>query len=210
MTEIIPAVLPGSWSELEEGLAHLRGVAPLVQVDVTESDLFAGQDAMPLWEEFDFEFDLMVPAPDIEVCVALGASRIVLHARYSAALGEVQTLQNKRSGEFPIAVGVALQTHDAVEVLLPFAGLYDYVQVMGIDHEGVQGEPPDPHGADVALVKALRAQYPDLTIQVDGAVAPRVRQLVQAGANRLVVGSAIMHAPDPRATLKALYTEATA
>jgi pentose-5-phosphate-3-epimerase len=79
---------------------------------------------------------------------------------------------------------------------------------MGIDHIGRQGEPPDPHHHELLLIAELRTKFPKLLIQVDGAVAPHVRELVQAGASRLVVGSAIVNADNPKEVYKALYTEA--
>jgi pentose-5-phosphate-3-epimerase len=207
MIEIIPAILPKSFAELEETLGRLKGVAPLVQIDLVGSTILAGEEALPLWEEFDFEFDLMVEdsRAAVESLVALGASRVVVHAGRPQAHEALQALQEFRDGDFPVALGLALQAHDEPQVLEGFTGLYDYVQVMGIDHEGSQGQPPDPHHKDIGLVRALRAARPELIIQVDGAVGGRVQEFAAAGANRLVVGSAIVRAEDPRAEYKRLY-----
>ena len=212
MADIIPAVLPHTLRELQEALARLRGVAPLVQIDVIDERLFEGQEALPLWEEFDFECDIMVehPARIMAQLLALGFSRIIVHARAEGARDALLMLQETRMGDYAVSVGLALRAHDTLDALEPFAGLYDFDQVMGIEHEGRQGEPPDPHHREVALVQALRARYPDLFVQVDGASAAHPRELVEAGASRLIVGSAIVHAEDPKRTLKALYTEANA
>ena len=67
MADIIPAVLPKTFDELESTLVRIAGVSPLVQIDVVEPDFFGGRDAMPQWEVFDFEFDSMVPHPEREV-----------------------------------------------------------------------------------------------------------------------------------------------
>lgn len=208
--EILPAILPQNFDELERGLAHLRGVAPVVQIDLVGTNVLLGHAALPQWEEFDFECDIMLPDPAREVqrCIDIGASRIVVHASAGSAREALDMLQPLRGGDLPLGVGVALAARDAPEALVPFAGLYDYVQVMGIVHIGRQGEPPAEEA--VALVQALRAAYPELVIQVDGAVAPRAREFAEAGANRLVVGSALINAPDPRAVYKELYTLANA
>ena len=204
MIEIVPAVLPKSFAELEEGLARLRGVATAVQVDVVQ-DIFAGKEAMPHWEDFDFEFDLFIePAPFIETALALGASRVIVHARHKSARQALESLQKTREGEFSVAVGLGLRSSDEPDVLDAFAGLYDFVQVMGILHEGVQGEPYDPRAA--GLVRALRAARPELPLQVDGHAAGHEIELVEAGATRLIVGSAIVGADDPKAAYKRLYT----
>ena len=71
---------------------------------------------------------------------------------------------------------------------------------MGIERIGFQGEPFD-HRV-VQKIKALRAHFPHVTISVDGGVSLQtVPELVAAGANRLVVGSAIMNQPDIDAAL---------
>ncbi len=210
MIELIPAILTKDFVELGRQLEHLRGVAPLVQIDLVGTNILEGHTAMPLWEEFDFEFDSMLPDPRaaMQSCIDLGASRIVVHTAAEGARAAVEFLQPMREGEFAVAVGVALRAHSAPEELERFAGLYDYVQVMGIDHEGKQGQPPDPHHRELQLIRQLRSQFPDLIIQVDGAVAPHIRELAQAGASRLVVGSAIVGADNPAAVYKTLYTEA--
>lgn len=214
MVDIIPAVLPKSFVELEQILRHLQGVTSRVQVDLVGTNILAGRSAMPLWEVFDFEFDVILPDPHavVQECVDLGASSIVVHAAAASAREAIALLQPMRGGDFPVEVGVALRAHDTPEALQPFdpptGGLYDFVQVMGIDREGRQGEPPDPHGKELELIRALRQKFPGLVIQVDGAVAPHVRELVAAGANRLVVGSALTRAENPKAVYALLYTEA--
>jgi hypothetical protein len=78
MIDIIPAVLPKNFSDLEESLERLRGIAPLVQVDLVGSNVLKGHEEMPFWQDFDFEFDIMLsdPAAEVEVAVLMGASRI--------------------------------------------------------------------------------------------------------------------------------------
>ncbi len=211
MIEIIPAILPKNIYELEEGLAKLRGVARLVQVDLVGTNVLAGKESIPFWDEFDFEADIMLqkPSSEIEAVLTAGPTRVVVHANAADAHEALLMLQATRKGEFIIEVGVALASHDTIDALSKFEGLYDYVQVMGIDHIGVQGEPADPHHKELELIRALRAAHPTLTIQVDGAAGAHPRELVLAGANRLIVGSRILSANNPAKELKAVYTEAS-
>lgn len=198
----------GSKKYLEESLERLRDVCGWVQVDFVGTNYLEGEEHFPLWEEFNFEADLMAPNQThiAEAMVQLGAARIVVHASGGEAREALQALQIYRTGDFAVEAGIALRSADTPEVLKEFEGLYDYVQVMGIAQEGSQGQPPDERA--VALVRALREVHPSLLIQVDGAVAPRVREFVEAGASRLVVGSAIISADNPRAVYKELYTVA--
>jgi pentose-5-phosphate-3-epimerase len=171
--EIIPAILPKSFEELEAGLARLRGVTRLVQIDLVGRNILEGHEAIPFWEEFDFECDIMLPHPEQEVrgCIDIGASRIVVHASSAGAREALEMLQETRAGDYAVLVGLALAAHDMPEVMTPFEGLFDYVQVMGIDHIGKQGEPADPHHHELLLISELHTMYPDLAIQVDGAAA---------------------------------------
>lgn len=205
--EVVPALLVRSKEELEDGLQRLHGVGKWVQIDLVGRNYLEREENFPQWEEFNFEVDLMTEnqARDAEHMVALGAARVVVHA-HRDALRALEVLQKYRTGEYAVAVGVALHPTDAPEILSTFDGMYDYVQVMGIAKEGAQGEPGDVRA--VELVRSLRLAHPELVIQVDGAVAPRAEEFVKAGASRLVVGSAIVGADNPKAEFKALYTRA--
>ena len=74
----------------------------------------------------------------------------------------------------------------------------DMVQVMSIARIGVQGSRFDDRAYE--RIRALRAQFPELPIAVDGGVAQdNAALLVAAGATHLGVGSAIVKSPDPAA-----------
>jgi ribulose-phosphate 3-epimerase len=227
MIEIIPAILPKSFADLEEHLARIHGITKAVQVDVVDGTfahnktwpykdhasfekIVSGDARLPLWNEVDFEFDLMIENPDAHVkqYVDAGASRIVLHARSSGVETALQHLVDMReeTGAFVVSIGIAISAEAQPETLEPFEAQFDFVQVMGILHEGFQGEPFDHHA--ISLVERLRRRYPELPLQVDGAVSlENARKLVLAGANRLIVGSAIFNNKTVREAYNALYTE---
>ena len=185
--EVIPALLVRSKKDLEAGLERVRDAASWVQVDFVGRNYLEGEESFPFWEEFNFEADLMVPeqARAAQDMVELGAARIVVHAAGGEAREALDALQAYRAGDFAVEAGIALRSSDAPGALGEFEGLYDYVQVMGIEHEGSQGQPADPRALE--LVRALRQAYPNLPIQVDGGVnAERIHALVKAGASRLL------------------------
>ena len=221
--EIIPAVLPRSFKELEEQLSPLAGVARQVQVDVVDGRYAKGKSwpyrdrasfdrlveqehGLPAWDKLDFQFDLMVedPAAELSNFISAGATQIILHARSHTteqALQQLVDLRTNEMGGYVVRAGVALGAQENPDILLPFESQFDFVQVMGIDREGRQGEPLDKKA--VYLVERLRKRYPHLPLQVDGGVTLENAQLlVAAGADRLVVGSAIVKAPDPVAAYK--------
>src|SRR3989344_6033939 len=221
--EIIPAVLPQSFKDLEERLAPLKDVIKLAQVDVVDGQYAKGKTwpyrdtatfkkiakeerGLPFWDKIDFQFDLMIQNPDLVLKEYLqaGASQVVLHAKSSGvqkALQMIVDLRTEEIGSFSVHGGMALGPQDQPDMLEPFEAQFDFVQVMGIDREGRQGEPFDKKA--LYLVERLRSRYPHLPIQVDGGVTlENARTLVAAGANRLVVGHAIVKAPDPAAAYK--------
>lgn len=223
MVEIIPAILPKSFTDLQQLLSYVQNVAMVVQIDVVdgmfapnktwpyvggeEFEKIAAQDeGLPFWEDFDFQFDLMVanPQEEAERFVQAGAAGIVIHAMSQGARSALEVLQESRGS---VSLGVAILPSATVGDVQAFDGLYDFVQVMGISDVGFQGKSFDDRA--FALVAMLRATYPQLLIQVDGGVSlSHTEALVQAGANKLVVGSAIFGAKDPVEAYKALYTEA--
>lgn len=202
---MIPAIIPKDFTELEEKIELVKGVVPLVQVDVMDGRYtpqaswpYKKQDenfaaiidesrGMPFWEEVDFEVDLMVNEPEkiIEDWVRAGATRIIVHFDSTNELPLIiDTLKNI------VEIGVALGIHTDISKIAPFISSIDFIQCMGIERIGFQGQPFDERVLE--KIADLRAHYPDLPISVDGGVsietAPR---LVDAGATRLVAGSAV-------------------
>ena len=234
MVEIIPASMPKSFAELEVLVGRVHGFAKKVQVDVVDgrfarrswfspktwpytdrssfNKIIKDEKGLPFWQEVDYEFDLMIEHPLEEVMnfIRAGGTHIVVHAGAPGAVEGLQKLVDVRQsddGAFTITIGLALLPDMQPDILESFDALYDYVQVMGIKRIGRQGEPFAPQS--LALIERLRKRYPDLTIQVDGGVSMKTaRRLVQAGANRLVVGHAILTADNPEEAYNALYTEA--
>jgi ribulose-phosphate 3-epimerase len=227
--EIVPAILPKSYYELEEKLEIAAPHTHAVQVDIcdggfvpsrtwpylkgTESDIIfdeivSQEKAFPHWENIDFEFDLMVrnvyeKIPDF---ISAGASRIVVHLE-SVDQAELDLIirdygkHSEELGPFDVELGIALMPSASPEDIKHILPNIHFVQVMGIDKIGFQGQTMTQKAID--LVAALRLAYPELLISVDGGVnletAPK---LADAGADRVVVGSALFEADDFLGTLK--------
>ena len=219
--EIIPAILPKSYEDLKNKISLVKGLVSTVQIDICdgnfvktvswpyfakasqgepfELDQYAQnilneREGMPFWEEIDYELDLMVQNAheNFDLFLKLGAKRIIFHLEAEGDLNEFKEflegidLYIRDSAQ----IGVAINTTTPISNLQPLISDIDFVQCMGIEKIGYQGEPFDERVID--QIKSLRKEYPELIIAVDGGVnfetAPR---LIKAGANRLVVGSAI-------------------
>jgi ribulose-phosphate 3-epimerase len=230
MVEIIPAILPKSYEELVEKLDIAAGHASTVQIDIcdggyvpsrtwpylkgpnAEDMIFQAiidqEKAFPHWEETDFEFDLMIKGayeriPDF---ISAGASRIIVHkaAVSDEELANIIRDYGKHSeelGPFDVELGIALKATDSADIIKDIADKIHFVQVMGIDKEGFQGQPVDARSID--LIKALKSLYIGLPVAVDGAVGKdTAAAFIDAGADRLVIGSALFGESDFLGTLK--------
>ena len=230
MGVIVPAILPTSREDLEGKLALLDGLVDTVQIDIVDgrfagppatwpynagSEHFAARleegDALPYLGAFRFEIDLMVR--DVEevtgLWIAAGAQRLVIHTESTNLLPQIiSDLEVKygHSKDFVpglLSFGLSISNSTDLSLLDPYMDHADFVQFMGIAVIGKQGMPFDERVLD--RVREFRKKYPDMTIQVDGAVsletAPR---LLAAGVDRLVVGSDLWKAKDLREELNRL------
>jgi ribulose-phosphate 3-epimerase len=229
MAEIIPAILVKSFREIKEDLDIVEGRVHTVQIDVCDggyvpsktwpyastgkSDidfdaLVAQEVGMPYWEELDFEFDLMVrkvheKIPDF---IAAGASALIVHrgSVTDEELERVLTDYGKGSealSDFGIQIGLAYPPDvNIVDDVALHIERIDFVQIMGIEKVGYQGQAFSPKALET--VSVLRRKFPELTISVDGGVNMENAQgLINAGADKLVVGSAIFGEHDSQDAL---------
>lgn len=156
-------------------------------------------EGMPFWEDIDFELDLMTldAVRNFDVYLKLGPRRMVFHIE---AVGDLQEFKEFLEGmDFyvkeatEIGVSVGLQT--PAEEIFPLVPYVDFVQVMGIEKVGFQGQDFDERA--IEYVKTLREKFSDLPISVDGGVSLETApKLIAAGATRLCIGSAIFKTGD--------------
>lgn len=226
MGVIIPAVLVESREKIEAQLALVRGLVSTVQIDVVDG-VYARPATWPYhdggpstfsssWDihelgDFRFEMDLMVAHPEqvMRSFLDAGAGKIIIHANSTRNLeGLLDELQKKygHDKEFNpelLSVALAVTADTDFAPLHPLIERFNYVQFMGIAHVGKQGQPFDER--ILSALRTFRKTYPDMPVQVDGGVsretAPR---LLDAGADRLVVGSALWKAENIKEELHAL------
>ncbi len=210
MIEIIPAILPTNIGELRGKSSLVKDVVRTIQFDMcdgifvpTKTWPYNGKDEMayreimneenglPYWEEVNYEFDLMVrnASKQYEEILKLGPTRIVFHLEAEDDLLSFFTTidpYHLNSMDF----GVAINTTTDVSRIEPLVPYISFVQCMGIQNIGKQRQPFDEKVID--QIKEVKKLYPKLIISVDGAVSKKnSHALVEAGATRLVIGSAL-------------------
>jgi len=210
MVEIIPAIMPKDYEHLDEMMSLFVNVVPIVQLDIMDGKfvplrtwpypkdahfdaIVAEEEVMARCEDINFEVDLMIENPELAVpkWVSAGASRIVVHVESMIDFEKIRA-------SVPVGLielGLAINTVTPLSSIEPYIERIDFVQCMGIARIGFQGESFDERVLE--NVRMLRAKYPDLPISIDGSVNfDTAKSLVDAGATRLVSGSAILEADD--------------
>jgi len=219
--EIIPAIIPKDIKELEEKLGLVRGVVPVVQIDVLDGKfvpdvswplgdgqeiewrkIVSQENTLPYCDEFFFEADLMVENPEklIDNFIFAGFGRIIVHIESTKNMGVII----ERCRELDVEIGIAIGIETSNDILDEWIDKIDVVQCMGIARIGYQGEVFDERV--VEKISNIKASCPDIIISVDGGVNPRIASyLLGVGANRLVSGSAIFERGDIEKVLQDFY-----
>jgi ribulose-phosphate 3-epimerase len=201
---IAPSILASDFARLgEEVLAVEAAGADLVHVDVMDGrfvpNLTVGPAvvaALRAVTKLPIDVHLMIVEPEryVEDFARAGADLISVHLEASPHLH--RTVQHIRA--LGKKASVAVNPHsplDGLDVVLPELAM---VLLMTVN-PGFGGQ----HfiEAVVPKIRALRAEIErrglDVDIEVDGGIAPEtVATVVGAGANVLVAGSSVFHAPD--------------
>ena len=100
-----------------------------------------------------------------------------------------------------VEIGLAFRPSDNLDIVSKLSHKVDFLHCMGSDKVGFQGEA----FSDKALenIKFLKESLPGIVISVDiGINLKNAETILDAGADRLTVGSAIWKSPDPIGTLE--------
>ncbi|MGB0925434.1 MAG: hypothetical protein ACPGTS_01855 [Minisyncoccia bacterium] len=209
--EIIPACMPQRFDDIAGVAQSVRHNVRTIQLDLMDGkyvpeptwpfmyetdylleDLKKEDNGFPLWEDVNYELDLMVQKPEdnLETWLTIGASRVIFHY---ASVANWQPIKNidPVMRNF-VEIGIAITIHDDLEQIYPLIDNQhvDFVQVMGIAQIGYMGEPFDEQS--LGIIQVLREKYPDMIIAVDGGVSENtIPDLRDAGATRFVSGSGV-------------------
>ena len=199
---VAPSVLPVDFSRLgDECIALEKAGVDLIHWDVMDGvfvpNLTFGPDVIASTRhlvDLEFEAHLMVVDPDrlVDRYVDAGCSTVLVHAEACAHLH--RTLSH--IADLGATPGVALNPHTPAEVIRHVRDLLGVVLVMTVN-PGFGGQSyigaMEPKVAEVAT---MLDGY-DCALEVDGGVGPStVADVVAAGADRLVSGSALFGDPE--------------
>ena len=219
MVEIVPAIIPKSFADLEEKVGLVKSAADLVQIDVCDGKFvpdknwpLQGDDGefakivkeekgLPNWEDIDYEIHLMTESPNDEVAdwAKAGATRILVPIE----AGSDAVMEILSEWGSVVEIGLVANMETPVQIFESYLDKIKTIQLMSIDVIGHQGEPFDEKV--LKKIKKLRDIGYKYQISIDGGVnLENAKKLIEAGADNLVVGSAIWESENPRDTIKKL------
>jgi len=218
---VMPAVIPTSFHDLEEKLTLFDQIPTTrVQIDMIDGlfafppswpynsgtelrDRVQRGEMLPRLDRVKYEADLLCNAPEkiASHLLDLGVVRLTIHAESTDDVtGLLARLRSQVGAEANfvaalISIGLSINMETDVDVLIKHANQVEYMQLMGIDEIGKQGQPLNPRV--IEKIKAVRKACPEAYIQIDGGVTlENAKSLVDAGVSRLAIGSALLNAPN--------------
>ena len=226
MAEIIPAILEKNFNEIKNKLTFLRGRAKCVQIDFCDGVFVPNQtwpfasggfddadflkiineeEGLPFWADFDFELDLMVAdaVENFDIYMKLGPKRMIFHLGAQKNLEEFEHFLEGLDMYIRdnVEIGLAFKPSDDLSIVSKLSHKVDFLHCMGSDQIGFQGEA----FSDKALknIKFLKKNLPGVVISVDiGVNLENAETILNAGADRLTVGSSVWKSPDPIGALE--------
>ena len=209
---IAPSILSANFAALGEDIRIVESAgAHLLHVDVMDGHFVPNITIGPpvvrsirKVTQLPLDVHLMISDPDkyIPAFVEAGANMLTVHAEATAHLD--RTLNFIRSQK--VGVGVSINPATPISVVEHALGLADMLLIMTVN-PGFSGQKFIPY--TVEKIRRARQIIEDrgykCVIEVDGGIdTDTVADVVKAGAEVLVAGSAIFNAPDPARKIKEL------
>jgi ribulose-phosphate 3-epimerase len=212
--KLAPSILSADFAELAAEVDRVTEVADLLHVDVMDGHfvpvLTIGPPVVRSLRrrtELFLDCHLMVDNPGVlvEEFAAAGADRCIVHIE----LGDPRPLFDQLRAR-DVGVGLVLNPSTPVDTVLPYLDQIDLLLVMSVN-PGWGGQAFIPEVLDKVAVarKEIDARGLAVEIEIDGGInRSTAADAVAAGADILVAGSAVFHAPDPVAAAREIIAAA--
>lgn len=226
MAEIVPAILEKDFGAIKNKLAFLRERVKRAQIDFCDGIFTPSQtwpfasggfsdadfqkimneeEGLPFWQDFDFEFDLMVidAMKNFYIYMKLGPKRIIFHL---GAQKNIEEFEHFLDGidmyiRDSVEIGIAFKPSDDLSIVSKLSHKVDFLQCMGIEKIGFQGQEFSEKA--IENIKYLKENLSGVVISVDGGVnLENAENILNAGADRIAVGSGIWKSGDPIGALE--------
>jgi ribulose-phosphate 3-epimerase len=210
MVQIVPSILSADFSRLAEEIARVEGAGiTMLHVDVMDGHFVPNLTLGPPLVEsirkrsrLKFDCHLMVEDPDFiaPLFIKAGANLVSVHAEVARNLDRtLHAIQDEGA-----LAGVVINPATPIEMIENVLDFVDYVLVMSVN-PGFGGQSFIPRSLDkVRRLDGIREQHRyRYKIEIDGGVShSNVAEIVRAGCDWLVAGSAVFHSEDAAAAVK--------
>lgn len=208
--KISPSMLASDYANLEAELKKCES-AELIHLDVMDGHFVPNISigapvikAMKRVCSVPFDVHLMIsdPLKYIEDFADAGADIITFHTECESDINETIN----KILECGCKAALAVKPATPVEAVYPYIDKLSMVLVMTVE-PGFGGQSFMENM--MPKIERLRADFPDIDIQVDGGVnAETIKACARAGANVFVAGSAVFKSENPQKTIALLKNNA--
>jgi len=218
MTEILPSILSADFAHLGEQVAALEQAGcRMLHVDVMDGhfvpNLTIGPPVVACLRKtthLKLDVHLMITDPDryAPLFIEAGADQVSVHQEACLHLDRtVKMIQG-----LGVRAGVVLNPATPVATLDEVLGIVDYVLIMSVN-PGFGGQKFIPYTLDkvLRLAQGRREKGLDFSIEIDGGVTlENIGEMVKAGVDWVVAGSAIFGGGNPAAAFAEMRQHAHA
>ena len=208
MPLIAPSMLSADFLHLEKDVEMVNRYADIFHLDIMDGVFvpnlsygFPIVEAIARRAEKPLDVHMMIvqPARYVDRFAAIGANMISFHLNAtenpSAVLAQIRN--------HGVGAGLVINPDIPVEELYPYLKECDFVMLMGV-YAGFGGQKyiPETTQRIRSLKNEIVRQGLDVKIEVDGGVTPEnVSEIVGAGVDIVVAGSAVFKSSDPAAVI---------
>ena len=207
---VLPSMLMCDFGDLKGEVSRLSDAgASVLHLDVMDGHFVPNMTyAMPIVEglrrhtDMPLDVHLMISDPLAYAKPMVDAGADVLTFHVEAVVDAAETAQ--QIAELGVAVGVALNPETPLASIAGCLPHVDMVLAMSVE-AGFGGQ--KFNAIALEKLRTLRAEYPDLLLQIDGGIGTEtIGPARAAGCDLFVVGSAIFKKDDYRAAIADLVT----